>query len=203
MKLIKSNLKVFDSESHNLYKSKHRAECLERMLFVCPNCKKTNTIYSKNEFVYCNNCNLKVEYCEDLSLKSYNESCNFTKLIQWYDFQKDWCRSSNYQKDDIIFEDNVKFYRSEVNTPRTLLFEGKMTLTANNLIFGDYKTIPLNELIIASPISGKKFNFSTLKENYLVVGNDRFNPLKYILMFNKLDTYMKEKKIDIYFSLDD
>ena len=37
--------------------------------------------------------------------------------------------------------------------------------------------------------------------DYLVIGNNKFNPLKYVLMFNKLETHMKEKQTDKYFTL--
>lgn len=202
MTLIKETIKVFDSDSKELYKSNKRAECLERMLFVCPCCHKVNTIYSKNEFVYCSNCNLKVEYTEDLHLKSVNESCKYSRLVEWYDFQKDWCRNATFKDDEIIFEDEIKLFESNVNQSRKLLFEGKMQLTNKELRFGGKIVILLENLEIASPISGRKFNFSTLENNYLVVGNERFNPLKYVLMFNRLDTLMHTKHIDKYFELD-
>ena len=69
-KVIQENLRVYDSESGHLYKSKERAEYLERMFFVCPKCGKVETLYSKGNYFYCKECGLKVEYTEDLHLKS-------------------------------------------------------------------------------------------------------------------------------------
>ena len=198
--IIKKELIVYDSASNQLFKSKKRAEYLERMLFVCPNCNKTQTLYSKNEYLYCNNCDLKVEFCENLSLKSDNKGFKFNYLIDWYNFQKEFIKNNEFIDNQVIFTDeNVKLYISHVNEPRKLIKEGKLTLTTNQLIFDDFK-IDVKDIIIASPIGGRKFNFSTLEESYFVIGDERFNPLKYVLMFNMLDTHMKGN--DKYFSLD-
>ena len=45
-------------------------------------------------------------------------------------------------------------------------------------------------------------SFADNEHNYLVFGNPRFNPLKYVLMFNKLETTMKIKHVDDYYRLD-
>ena len=47
LQIIMDNLKVYDSESGELYKSRTRAEYLERMFFVCPKCNSAQTLYSK------------------------------------------------------------------------------------------------------------------------------------------------------------
>ena len=46
-KVISENLRVFDSSSGNKYKSKERAEYLERMFFICPKCGKLEALYSR------------------------------------------------------------------------------------------------------------------------------------------------------------
>lgn len=203
LKIIKDSIKVYDSESNQQFKSKKRAEYLERMLFVCPCCNKVQTLYSKNEFLYCNSCNLKVEYTTDLHLKSANKDFKFIILNDWYEFQKKWCVNSSFLEGENIFVDNdVALYISHVNEPRKLICNGTLKLTNKSLVFAKKIIIPLKDIVIASCLSGTKFNFSTHDESYLVIGNKRFNPLKYVLMFNKLPTHMKEKKLDKYFNLD-
>ena len=73
-----------------------------------------------------------------------------------------------------------------------------MILTPNKLIFED-KEFDLKNISIASVIGGKKFNFTSNDSDYLVIGHKKFNPLKYVMMFNRLDTHMKEKQTDKYF----
>ena len=78
--------------------------------------------------------------------------------------------------------------------------KGPVILTKNYIKFAK-KTIDIHKIEIASPINGNNFNFSTEEEDYLVKGNPRFNPLKFVLMFNKLDTEMKKKNADVYYNL--
>ena len=94
--VIKENLKVYDSDSGALYKSKCRAEYLERMLFVCPKCGKLETLYSDGNYLFCKECGLKVEYTEDLHLKSFDPSFKFKRLVDWYNFQIKFVNESNF-----------------------------------------------------------------------------------------------------------
>ena len=74
-------------------------------------------------------------------------------------------------------------------------------LNDRELVFGDIK-FPIGNINIASPISGTKLAFSDSEHNYLVKGSERFNPLKYVLMFNRLETNMKIKSNDNYYRLE-
>lgn len=199
--IVCKELKVFDSELNLEYKSIKRAEYLERQFFVCPICNKTQTIYSKDSHVCCSNCGLKVEYTETLNLKCDNENFKFTKLVDWYKYQLDFIK--NYEiNDDIIFEDNdVEIYYSNVNKPRELITKGKLVLTKNYIKLEDY-IINIKDVISASPIGGFKIIVTTNENNYIIKGHERFNPLKYALIFNILDCPIKEKGGDKYYGFD-
>lgn len=199
--LIREYIKVYDSENNYEYKSKKRGEYLERMLFLCPKCHKTQTLFSKNESIYCKECGLKVEYTTKLHLKSDDKSFEMNRLVEWYDLQRKWCLNSSFDENQVIFEDSaIKLFKTQINKPRKKLCKGKLILTSNKLIFENVE-IDLKDITIASAIAGRKFNFSTHTQDYLVIGHKRFNPLKYVLMFNKLETHMKEKQTDKYFTL--
>ena len=45
--LVCRELRVVDSELDRQFKSKLKAEYLERQLFLCPKCNKIQTLYSK------------------------------------------------------------------------------------------------------------------------------------------------------------
>ena len=203
-KVIQENLRVYDSESGNLYKSDERAEYLERMFFVCPKCGKVETLYSKGNYLYCKECGLKVEYTEDLHLKSDNPEFKFTKLVDWYNYQIRFVKAFEPKEDEEIFhdEEGAVLYISHPDKKRELIAKGPVILTNKYIKFAE-KTIDIHEIEIASPINGNNFNFSTANEEYLVKGNPRFNPLKFVLMFNKLDTKMRDSKADIYYNLEE
>ena len=200
-KVIKENLKVYDSESGELYKSKARAEYLERMLFVCPKCGKVETLVSKGNYIYCKECGLKVEYTEDLHLKSEDKDFKFNRLVDWYNFQLDFVKNYQVSDEKIFHDEYAKLFIARPGKKRKLIAKGPVVLTGKALKFPG-KTIDISEIEIASPINGTNFNFSTEHDEYLVKGKGRFNPLKYVLMFNRLDTKMKLNKADVYYNLD-
>ena len=199
-RIIKDNLKVYDSESGELYKSKARAEYFERLFFICPKCGATQTMYSKGNYLRCSKCNLEIEYTEDLHLKSSDIS--FTKLVEYYNYQKKYVRDHDFSKDDIIFEDsNVSLtlanpYQDKVKMEE----ESTLRLTNKELIF-DHHKFEIKDILVASPVSGRKLVFTIGDNNYTVRGDKRFNAIKYVFLFNKLDTLMKEKNVDNYFSI--
>lgn len=197
------NLKVYDSESGELYKSNKKAEYLERMLFVCPKCGAVESLHSEGNHLYCSKCGLDVEYTENLHLASKDPEFKFSKLIDWYNYQIRYIK--NFEPtDEVIFNDeSAKFYISNPYEQRQLLAKGSVKLYKNKLVFADKIEIPVSDIEIASPINGCNFNFSTGSENYLVKGSSRFNPLKYVLMLNKLDTKMKANNADIYYKLEE
>ena len=201
-KVIQDNLKVYDSESGNLYKSNERAEYLERMFFVCPKCGKVETLYSEGNYINCKECGLKVEYTEDLHLKSDDPDFKFTRIVDWYNYQIRFVKSYKITDDVIFKQGEAELYISHPDKKRELVAKGPVELTAKTIKFAE-KTIDISEIEIASPINGNNFNFSTSTEEYLVKGDDRFNPLKYIFMFNKLDTKMRDSKADIYYNLEE
>ena len=203
MSIIMNELRVYDSESGELFRSKRRAEYLERMLFVCPKCSSANTLHSKNEYIKCDSCGLEVEYKEDLHLRSSDESFKYDILNDWYQMQKKWVKEYDVKNDSVIFQDgNIKLYTSNSNEQRKLISKGNINLTDKKLTFNRIE-FDIKDIQMSSVISGKNFYFSLIDgRTYLVKGHDTFNPLKYVLMFNRLDTDMKINKRDEYYSLD-
>ena len=51
--LIKKGLYVNEHQSNELFKSKRKAEYLERILFVCPSCLSLETITSNKNKINC------------------------------------------------------------------------------------------------------------------------------------------------------
>ena len=200
-KIIRDNLRVFDSDSGNLYKSSRRAEYMERMFFVCPVCGKAEMLHSHKQYIHCDNCGLKVEYTEDMLLKSDDEGFKFNRTIDWYEYQKQWVRDYVVKEGEVIFQDdNVVLSTRTPYQPIEELSRGKMVLTDKELIVGDVK-FSLKEIDVASPLKGNRLLFSVNGKGYHIQGHPRFNPIKYVFMLNKLDTKIKEMGIDKMFAL--
>ena len=62
----------------------------------------------------------------------------------------------------------------------------------------DYK-IEVKDIVAASPVGGFKLMLSSLDNNYLIKGTERFNPVKYALILNVLDGPIKERGGDKYY----
>lgn len=201
MTIIRDNIRVYDSESGNLYKSKKRAEYLERVFFVCPKCQSTQSLYSKNQYLYCNKCGLKVEYTEDLHLKSVDPDFKFTKMLDYWNYQKRFISNMEIKEDEVIFsDDNVKIITADPYKKRTPIYSGKIELTDKQLKYGS-NAFNLKEISNSSVVSGRKLVFTYEDRQYMLIGHMRFNPVKYAFIFNKLETKMKEKNFDKYFNL--
>ncbi len=197
-KEIIDGLRVIDSESGNTYKSKVRAEYLERELFVCPICKKEHTLVSKGAYLNCTSCGLKVEYTEDLKLKSDNKDFKFNLLVDWYKFQLDFIK--NYElkgDDDVIYKDSPIMAIDKTTTVRKVLAKGELTLTKTNLTLDKLK-VSVSDITSLTVIGGTKLTINVGDKSIMLKGHERFNPIKYILMFNVLRPDIKEK----YYGLD-
>ena len=201
-KALKDNLRVFDSESGDLYKSKRKAEYLERMFFVCPMCGEIETLSSEGNHFRCSKCGLDVEFNENLTFSSEDEAFKFKKLVDWYNYQIRFIKNFEVTDKIIFKDDNVKLFISNPGQKRILLSKGKVELYKDKIVFGS-NVINVKDIIIASPISGTNMGLTTSEQNYLVVGHERFNPLKYVLMLNRLDCPFAKDEGNIYYNLEE
>ena len=203
-KTIVDTLRVYDSESDELYKSKAKAENFERLFFVCPKCGSLQSIYSKGDHLLCHNCDLDVTYGEDLHFHSDNPSFKFSKLVEWYDYQRHFVLKNDFSSKEVIFEDkNVSMYLANPYVKRRYFAKKvDMKLTNKELIVGDIK-INLKDILIASPVSGRKLCITLDGKNYVIRGDKKFNAIKYVFLFNKLDTRMKQEHLDMYYRIED
>lgn len=202
-KIIIENLKVFDSDSNNLYKSNKRAEYLERMFFVCPKCNKANNLFSNGNIIKCNSCGLEVSYEENLRLKSDDESFKYTKLVEWYEYQKEWMRNLILKDNETIFEDqDVELFNANPYSDKKLLDKGTLKINTKEITIGNtsFKT---EDIETASPVSGRTLCITINENNYVFRGNERFNSLKYVFLFHKLDTKMKLNNTDKYYNIEE
>ena len=203
MEIIRTTLRVYDSESGEKFTSSARAEYMERMFFVCPVCGGMQTVYSKKHDVYCKNCGRLAEYTEDLRLAPARKDFTFTRLVDWWDHQKKAMREMLVNVGNTaFFDEDVKIFLSDPFKKKKLLGKGKLSLTDKTLSCGDL-ALEIGGISSQSVISGRKLSFSLDGHDYLIVGNQRFNPLKYAFAFNKFGTKMRDGGSDKYFNLED
>ena len=197
---IVSGLRVIDSLSGELYKSKARAEYLERQLFVCPKCGSAHTLYSRGSEIICQHCGLTVTYGENLHLTSPDPDFHFDRLVDWHEFQQQYVREFDLDSVDVLFSDeNVALY-DKSGQERILIAEGKITLSKTTLTVGDF-SIPTSEIYGGCPQDSTKLTFNVGNLSYMVVGHERFNTMKYLLFFNRVCSLIAQKGGDKYYGL--
>lgn len=98
----------------NVYTGDNMAEYLERILYVCPKCKKIGELHSKGDFLKCDACGYKVEYGTDAFFRSEDNEVIFDNVLDWDKWQrKEWKKIVLSAKDDeLIFEDTDQVIRT-------------------------------------------------------------------------------------------
>lgn len=202
-KIILDGIKVFDSESNEEYICPNRAEYLEEMLFACPKCHNVNTLHSHKEFITCDKCGLNVEFTTTLKLKCDDPDFHFSTLNEWYQYQKKVIKDLKIKPGEVIFkDDNVKLVTMNPDEDTTLISKGELSID-DKCLKVDNVSFDLKDIICASPFLGKNLQLSILDKSYMILGEHRFNPLKYMFLLHKLDTAMKAKNVDKLFDIED
>lgn len=197
---IVAGLRVIDSESGKLYKSKERAEYLERELFVCPKCGAQSTIHSHGNDVSCDSCGLTVTYGENLLLSSLDPDFHFTKLVDWYEFQLQYVRDFELNSADVLCSDDEVTLYDKTEQQQTVVSKGKLTLTKDALSVGDF-SISTSEIFGGSAFGGKQISFNAGNKSYLITGDERLNGIKYLLFFNRVCPLIEQQGGDKYYGL--
>jgi len=142
-KLISEELYVNDCLSGGRYKSNRRAEYLERMAYVCPNCGLAK-FKSKGNEVTCCNCGLSATYTENLRFESVDKSRPFAfeTVNDWYEYQSDYVRRLDLTRyiEKPAFTDKADLYEVILYKKKKLVAKGvKLSL------FGDRIECELKE----------------------------------------------------------
>ncbi len=189
---IKTKLDVSPFETQQSSISDIRAEKLERVLYICPKCGHYSTLSSHGNMVKCNNCGLEVEYQQDLTFKSDDPAFTFATVYDWYRYQEETiCKTDEeYFANLGIGDKNIVFKQSIIGKRKRFISKGNIFIDNLNLtIEGTSKKYVYSiEDIKAIACLGKhKMNFYlSNNEIYQVVGEEDFNPVKYMQIYYHL-----------------
>ncbi len=191
---IKTELDVDDAASGERYKSRRRAEYIERALYMCPNCGAAGSIYSKGVRFGCRNCGVRAGYTEDLKISP--PVCGFDRIYPWYEWQKkeivrSVAEGGGVSDGGILFRESVKF-RRKVKLGGDKVEMNGQTLTVSGKGVGH--VYPLDEIDAVTAVGKKKFNFYHKGKILQVKGNRRFCSVKYVHIFNGLRALAAQKK---------
>ena len=186
---IEKALYVDDAKADGVYRSKKRAEYIERMVYVCPFCGLAK-FESNGHVITCTKCGKQIEYCEDKSLKGLDCDFPFPFAGHWYDYQKDYMNGLDVLK----FADEPMF-RDEASLIEVVLYKKKNLLrkSAKIALYGDRVVIdeggenelllPYSEVSAVSVLGRNKLNIYHKDMVYQLKGDKRFNALKYVNIY--------------------
>lgn len=184
--LILSNLSVDDYNYYSRYKSKAKAECLERVFYICPICGKMHTIATKKNIIYCSNCNLEVEYLENLRFKANKKEFTFETINDWYLYQIDVIKNMDYSNDEVIYEDNIEVWEPRMFNSKLKIGDGKIKLYNNCFLLElekDIIRLNFDDVEGVTLLGKKKMNIYYNDKTYQVFRRETVNLLKYMNLF--------------------
>ena len=188
---IVATLRSNDYEQGVNFKSRRRAEFLERALYYCPNCNSFESLYSKGNYLYCKNCEMVAEYSEDLKIKALAGVVPYDNVCEWFGAQQ---QALNVAK-SVCFNDNNVKLKLIYGKKWHGIGKGDITCDNERLVVNAYSgkkfDYALTEIDGATVLGKRKINFYLPDGNTLqVAGNKRFCGVKYLHLFEKA----KEKK---------
>lgn len=185
-KLIVEALNVKEVPSSAAFKSRRRAEYLEKVLYFCPECGRYECLYSKGNYVYCERCGAKWEYGVNLTLKgNFPFSDSGATVNEWYLLQagKLFEKIKNESdKDKIIFggdEGTLSYFE---NGKTKKLCRGKISVSQNALTAGG-KTFAYGSIEAVTVQQNSALIFYADGVSYFFKGGKLFNPVKYMHAF--------------------
>ena len=184
--LIKDELDVNDADSGISFRSKKRAEYIERALYMCPVCRGVSGIVSHKYRLKCRYCGTETAYTEKLSLSP--AVAGFGRIYEWYEWEKEEIVKA--VADGLRIEDGGILFRESVKFKKKKKLEGdSVYIDKDKLVIYNAKreqVFPLNEITALTMVGKKKFNFYYNGKILQVKGNKRFCAIKYVHIFDGL-----------------
>ncbi|MBQ8209902.1 MAG: 1-acyl-sn-glycerol-3-phosphate acyltransferase [Clostridia bacterium] len=134
---------AFDEQRRNpvVYTGENMAEYLERILYICPDCKTVGHLHSKGDSLKCGNCGYTVEYGNDAFF--HNESnVVFDNVLDWDKWQREIWKDKvlSAKSGEVIFEESGMSVSSVRKDSKTLVSKN-----ATLQLFNDKFRIILSE----------------------------------------------------------
>lgn len=184
--LIKKELAVNDADSGVSFRSRKRAEFIERALYMCPVCNKVSGIVSHKYKLKCRHCGSASVYTEKLSLSP--AVAGFERIYDWYEWEREEivkavAEGAKIGDDGILFRESVKFKKKKkLKGDRVYIDRDKLVIYNNK----SEQIFPLKDITALTMVGKKKFNFYYEGKILQVKGNKRFCAIKYVHIFDGL-----------------
>ena len=176
------------------YKSNHRAEKLERVLYVCPRCRDHSGLYSSGNHVSCRGCGMTANFTETGNFIFLNCETPISTPDGWMDYQASWLRTHLDRLEGDFFTDKGVMVHSVGKTPADEPLFGTLTMSREKLLIrfedGEAGTrsvgFHIDAITSMRPVGAVKLSVSTEKGTWEITGAPDFCAYKYAQVFNAL-----------------
>lgn len=182
---INQHLSIDENLSPDNFYHKKNAEHMERFLYVCPTCGLSR-FHTKNQFVWCEKCQHKIEYLPNKQLKGREKAFAFSTLSQWYDYQCNYIRSLDLSAYDSVPLDDyfVKVFKVILYEKKKLLFSHtSLKLFGDRIELADFN-LPFDEISSVTLLGKNKINIYYKDIVYQIKADSSFNGLKYVNIYH-------------------
>lgn len=192
--LINRTLSVNDKSLALTYHSNHRAERLERVLYVCPRCREHSVIYSSGTHVSCRGCGMTANYTEAGNFVFLNCETPISTVDTWMDYQVSWLKNHMESFTGEIYTDDGITVLSVGKKPADEPLFGKLIMTRDKLLikFEDgergMRTVgfALDSTDTLTPCDKNKLALTNAQGTWEISGAGGFCAYKYAQLFNAL-----------------
>ena len=188
---IKTGLYVDEAVAEGPFRSKKKAEYLERAVYVCPKCGLSE-FESHGDQAHCKKCGITVRYGEDKTITGVDCQFPFRFVKQWYDYQKDYVNRL-----DVMQYLEKPMYTDRADWSEVIVYSHKesrrkdveMKLYGDRVVLEegtDRQLVMSYEKVNAMSVLGRnKLNIYFEKHVYQFKGSPRFNALKYVNLYHR------------------
>lgn len=192
--LINRTLGVNDKSLGLTYSSNHRAERLERMLYVCPRCREHSVLYSSGSHISCRGCGMTANYTEAGNFVFLNCETPISTPDAWMDYQVSWLKNHVDGFTGEIYKDEGITILSVGKKPADEPLFGTLSMTREKLLlrFEDgergMRTVgfALDSVAMLTPCGKSKLSLSSAQGTWEISGAGGFCAYKYAQLFRAL-----------------
>jgi 1-acyl-sn-glycerol-3-phosphate acyltransferase len=187
---IEKGLYVDEAVAEGCFRSKKKAEFLERVMYVCPWCGLSEFESHGNE-AHCKKCGRKITYGEDKTIAGVDCEFPYRFVNDWYEYQKDYVN----QIDPAAFE-NDPAYTDTADFSEVIVYKRKEPIRkgASLKLYGDRvvvdestaqeQVLDFDTIHAMSVLGHNKLNIYYEKHVYQFKGDKRFNAVKYVNFYH-------------------
>lgn len=160
------------------YRGRKRAETVETLLYLCPECKKIGTLYSKRNQIACS-CGFVREMTE---YGTFEPADPFENIAQWDDWQNDRLLKGEYDPQSTLADDNMtlKVLSEENSQPAA----GTLRAEGDALWFGEQK-FAFSDISNLALIQKKVMVLNCADRYYEIRGEKPLCLRKYLILWNQ------------------